>query len=216
VSENPTIEGLIDLIGELGREAHYLLDDCEESGPVGDSTFTVTQKGVAQVSSVLDRIEALPFEAPGCILGPGAMLQEALKQTIAGLQAAARKAAMMAAAREATSFLVGNPEEGVPLRNPYPHEIAARIRAAADVLTSPTGIPASCTMGDVSDVENAPRRVPLAAILCAVRASPVPLVGVTFAKSLGRLDQVAPTVLGFTWDEIEAAALAADKQGDPA
>lgn len=83
----PTIESLIDLIGELGREVHYLLDDCEESGPVGDSIFTVEQDGVEKVSSVLDRIDELPFEEPGCILGPGAMLQAAFEQTISAREA---------------------------------------------------------------------------------------------------------------------------------
>lgn len=33
-----------------------------------------------------------------------------------------------AAARKATSFLVGDPKNGVPLRNPMPHEIADAIR----------------------------------------------------------------------------------------
>lgn len=33
------------------------------------------------------------------------------------------------AAHCATSFLVGDPHAGVPLRNPMPHEIAARLRA---------------------------------------------------------------------------------------
>ena len=36
-----------------------------------------------------------------------------------------------AAAKKATSFLVGDPAEGVPLRNPTPHEIADAIRALA-------------------------------------------------------------------------------------
>ena len=37
-----------------------------------------------------------------------------------------------AAAMKSTSFLVGAPVNGVPLRNPMPHEIAAAIRAIGE------------------------------------------------------------------------------------
>ena len=80
VPEMPSTDAIIDLIGELGRAAFYLLDDCETSGPVGNETHTITDDGLKRLSDVLDRIEALPFEEPGCILGPGAKLQEALEQ----------------------------------------------------------------------------------------------------------------------------------------
>jgi len=40
-----------------------------------------------------------------------------------------RIAALEEAAHKATSFLVGDPANGVPLRNPMAHEIAAAIRA---------------------------------------------------------------------------------------
>lgn len=40
-------------------------------------------------------------------------------------------AAYEVAARKATGFLVGKPENGVPLRNPMAHEIAKAIRALA-------------------------------------------------------------------------------------
>lgn len=78
----PSILALIDLIGELGREVHYMLDDCEESGEIGNSVFTVTPESVEKVSALLEKIEGLPFEVPGVVLGPGAMLQEALRQTL--------------------------------------------------------------------------------------------------------------------------------------
>jgi hypothetical protein len=74
-------EKIIDLIGELGREVHYMLDDCETSGPVGEEVHTITTEGLTKVGDLLDQIEALPFEEPGFILGPGAMLQAAIKQT---------------------------------------------------------------------------------------------------------------------------------------
>jgi len=73
-------EELIDLIGELGREVHYMLDDCETSGPVGQEVHTITAESLDKVALLLERIEALPFEEPGYILGPGAMLQTAIKQ----------------------------------------------------------------------------------------------------------------------------------------
>ena len=83
MTTNPQdLDALIDLIGELGREVYYLLDDCETSGPVGEEVHAITTDGLNKVSAILDRIEALPFEVPGVILGPGAMLQEALKQTL--------------------------------------------------------------------------------------------------------------------------------------
>ena len=81
---------LIDLIGDLGREVHWLIDDCETSGPVDAPVHTITDSGLEKVSAILDRIEALPFEEPGCALGPGAMLEAAITQTLrAALKGAA-------------------------------------------------------------------------------------------------------------------------------
>ena len=78
-----TPDDLIDLIGEFGREVYYLLDDCETSGPVGEEIHTITEDGLRKVSAILDRIDALPFEEPGVMLGTGAMLQAAIMQTFA-------------------------------------------------------------------------------------------------------------------------------------
>ena len=72
----------MDLIGEFGREVFYLLDNSETSGPVGQEVHTITDESLKKVSDLLDRIDALPFEDPGCILGTGAMLQEAVKRTL--------------------------------------------------------------------------------------------------------------------------------------
>ena len=80
-NRRPTPDDLIDLIGEFGREVYYLLDDCETSGPVGEEIHTITEDGLRKVSAILDRIDALPFEEPGVILGTGAMLQAAIMQT---------------------------------------------------------------------------------------------------------------------------------------
>ena len=78
-----TPDDLIDLIGEFGREVYHLLDDCETSGPVGEEIHTITEDGLRKVSAILDRIEAMPFEEPGVMLGAGAMLQAAIMQTFA-------------------------------------------------------------------------------------------------------------------------------------
>ena len=78
-----TPDDLIDLIGEFGREVYHLLDDCETSGPVGEEIHTITEDGLRKVSAILDRIEAMPFEEPGVMLGTGAMLQAAIMQTFA-------------------------------------------------------------------------------------------------------------------------------------
>ena len=72
-----TPEGFADLIGELGREVFWLLDDGEDTGD--PDTITVTRSGFEKVSAVLDKIEALPIEIPGVHLGAGAKLQEAFK-----------------------------------------------------------------------------------------------------------------------------------------
>lgn len=58
-----------------------MLDDCETSGPVGEEVHTITDESLTKVSAILDRIDALPFEEPGVILGTGAMLQAAIKKT---------------------------------------------------------------------------------------------------------------------------------------
>ncbi|MBT0780534.1 hypothetical protein [Paracoccus sp. pheM1] len=95
-------DALIDLIEELGREVYYMLDDCETSGPVGEEVHTITTEALEKVSAILDRIETLPFEVPGVILGPGAMLQEAIKQTfLTPAPDAARQAMLCAVAFEA-------------------------------------------------------------------------------------------------------------------
>lgn len=82
--ERITLDGFIDLIGEFGMEVHNLIDDCETSDDAeGRLVHEITDHGLGAVSDLLDRIEALPFEEPGLILGPGAMLQTALKALIA-------------------------------------------------------------------------------------------------------------------------------------
>ena len=76
----PSPAEVVDLIGELGRAVFNLIDNCETSGPPGAEVHVITDEDLAKVSSLLDQIEALPFSAPNEILGPGAMLQEALGQ----------------------------------------------------------------------------------------------------------------------------------------
>lgn len=76
----PSPAELLDLIGELGRAVFNLIDNCETSGPVGGEVHLITDEDLAKVSSLLDQIEGLPFGGPNEILGPGAMLQEAIGQ----------------------------------------------------------------------------------------------------------------------------------------
>lgn len=75
-----TALGLIELIGEFGAAVDRMIDDCETSGPVGAEVHVIEGHHLDKVSELLKRIEALPFEEPGVILGPGAMLQEAIKK----------------------------------------------------------------------------------------------------------------------------------------
>lgn len=51
---------------------------------------------------------------------------------LARIKAEVRKATLREAARKATSFLVGDPENGIPLRNPMAHEIETAILALID------------------------------------------------------------------------------------
>ena len=79
-------EALLDLIGELGREVHDLIDDCETSTRETEDGFEyesheITSYGLSSVSAVLDKIDALGFTEPGVILGTGAMLQVAIQKT---------------------------------------------------------------------------------------------------------------------------------------
>jgi len=97
-------QSLLDLVGELGRQVFYLLDDCETSGPAEEETHRITTEGLKAVSAVLDQIDDLPYEEPGYILGPGAKLQAALKQEFFKAKtdpAAIRREAREAALREA-------------------------------------------------------------------------------------------------------------------
>lgn len=76
----PSPAELVDLIGELGRAVFNLIDNCETSGPKDAEVHTITEEDLTRVSALLDQIEALPFSGPNEILGPGAMLQEAIGQ----------------------------------------------------------------------------------------------------------------------------------------
>ena len=100
-----TPDDLIDLIGEFGREVYHLLDDCETSGPVGEEIHTITEDGLRKVSAILDRIEAMPFEEPGVMLGTGAMLQAAIMQTFAHPPRTGGR-------RQMKALIVGGPNRG--------------------------------------------------------------------------------------------------------
>ena len=76
----PSPAEMVDLIGELGRAVFNLIDNCETSGPKGAEVHAITEEDLTRVSALLDQIEALPFSGPNEILGPGAMLQEAIGQ----------------------------------------------------------------------------------------------------------------------------------------
>lgn len=69
---------IIDLVGELGREVYFMMDDSEEGD---DGSITITRESHDKITLILDRIDALPYEEPGCILGIGAKLQAALKDS---------------------------------------------------------------------------------------------------------------------------------------
>jgi hypothetical protein len=54
---------------------------------------------------------------------------DAILTALAALHDEAARAALEAAASKSTSFLVGAPHDGIPLRNPMSHEIADAIHA---------------------------------------------------------------------------------------
>ena len=62
------------------------------------------------------------------LLDPLIPIGEAVDAMLA-FAAAERNAALDDAAHKATSFLVGDPKNGIPLRSPSPHEIRAAILA---------------------------------------------------------------------------------------
>ena len=71
---------LICLIGDLGRATFYLLDNCEGSETIKDGIeYTITREDLDATSAVLDRIDALPYDEPDLILGPGARLEAAIR-----------------------------------------------------------------------------------------------------------------------------------------
>lgn len=80
---------LVDLVGRLGREVYYLLDDCETSGPVGQEAHQVTAVGLAAVSAVLDEVDGLPYKDERYVLGTGAMLQAAMRAVMEDVDRAA-------------------------------------------------------------------------------------------------------------------------------
>ena len=72
-----------DLLGELGREVFYLLDDCETSGMVGSEIHTITKASLERVSEILDKIDDLPITRPASLmLGTGAILQHAFTELL--------------------------------------------------------------------------------------------------------------------------------------
>jgi len=76
---------ILDIVGEFGAQAYYLMDDCETTGSIGSETHTVTDHGLRAVNDILDKIDDLPFSEPGYELGTGAKLKAAIRQTIEAL-----------------------------------------------------------------------------------------------------------------------------------
>ena len=126
------LQGVTDLIGELGREVHYLIDGCETSGPVGEEVHTIDGNNLQRVSSVLDRIEALPFEEPGVILGPGAMLQTAIKHILTALsaEAAALKAQVAELTRQKQAIALDALAASGQAQEAYEAQLAAEAKVA--------------------------------------------------------------------------------------
>ena len=73
---------------EVAHAAHDLLDNTEESGPVGSSVFTHQGRDNADLNTAFDRLEALPDDRPGYSMGPAAKAEWALRSILASQQPA--------------------------------------------------------------------------------------------------------------------------------
>lgn len=91
MSDRPNRAQILDLIGEFGAAVYYLIDDCETSWRDGEEIHTITGENLQKVDDLLYRIDALSFERNGYVLGTGAMLQEAIKQTDLNAEDAQRR-----------------------------------------------------------------------------------------------------------------------------
>ena len=85
-----------------------------------DASIAATNMPVAEP-------EPVAVNAVMCAAERDAQSRDAVDLTL--FRQAIRAEALEEAAAKATSFLVGDPHNGVPLRNPMAHEIAAAIRA---------------------------------------------------------------------------------------
>lgn len=70
---------LYELVGVLGRAAYFAMDDCEtRDDEEGKEITVVDDVSWGELGAVLDKIESLGIEVEGLVMGPGAILQEAL------------------------------------------------------------------------------------------------------------------------------------------
>lgn len=87
----------------------------------------LSQIDAVSVAQVRAEPEPLAVNAVMCAAERDAQSRDAVDLTL--FRQAIRAEALEEAAKLATSFLVGDPKNGVPLRNPLAHEIADAIRA---------------------------------------------------------------------------------------
>lgn len=75
----PTLDQILDGIGEAIIAALYALDDSEQVD--GDDFIRVPLTAAARLERALDVLEGWPDE-PGCVCGPAASAQWAIKSAI--------------------------------------------------------------------------------------------------------------------------------------
>ncbi len=125
---------------EMREAAARLIDDrCADILSKQDGKIPEVDQGLRLMAVFLPdlaaAIRALPVAEPApvavnavmCAAERDAQSRDAVDLTL--FRQAIRAEALEEAATKATSFLVGDPKNGVPLRNPLAHEIADAIRA---------------------------------------------------------------------------------------
>lgn len=156
----PNISSDLDLIKHCANKALKWLDcaeffDAEKYPTLPNGRIYDAAENLGSICAIVSRMqEAFATPAPAASVQPFVpagyaneteFLRQQLKDSrtankaaqlvIAKLQAQqldiGRDAALEEAANKATSFLVGDPAKGVPLKSPTPHQIAAAIRALA-------------------------------------------------------------------------------------
>lgn len=180
----PASQHVIAALVDVALRAFDLLDNAEESGPVGESVFTVHVDDVNALSDALDVLDALPDDQPGYVMGPAAKAQWALRHLLPSIAAQTRSASAEADAPLPTADVsVAEPASQQDAGN-MPTE--AQKEAMRDAISAALGEAMDCTrtwrawgVGTMSEddfqlvADNDERLDELVEAACSVLSAPV-------------------------------------------